>query len=82
MADVFPMSQATGVLLSDGWHVLATSSLSVVMDPSFTDPVSGQLVTPGEPWVQFADTVGQAYACPMRCLLAVKLPALVPGRAQ
>lgn len=84
MPEVFPMSQATSVLLSDGWHDLTAGSLGVVMDPSFTDPFTGTLVTPGEPWAAFTDATGNAYAFPMRCMLAVKIPAslIAPTAAQ
>lgn len=79
MADPVPLSAATSVLLSDGWHDLTAGSLGCVIDPSFIDPSTGQPVTPGDVWFQFADTTGQAYAAPMRSILAVKLAALTSG---
>lgn len=73
---VFPMAAATSVLLEDGWHDLTANTLSLVLDPSFTDP-AGTAITPGEPWLQFEDSTGQAFACPVRCLLGVKMSGLL-----
>lgn len=80
MSDPVSLSVATAVLLPDDqWHVLAAGSLGAVIDPSFTDPQTGQQVTPGDVWVQFVDDAGQAYACPIRSVAAVKLGAPVGG---
>jgi hypothetical protein len=71
------LSVATAVLLTDGWHTLTASSLGAVIDPSFLDPVTGQLITPGDTWMQFVDATGQAFACPMRAVLGIQLGAPV-----
>lgn len=74
MSEPVSLSVATAVLLPDGlWHDLTAGSLGAVIDPSFTDPQTGQQVTPGDVWVQFVDTAGQAYACPIRSVGGVKL---------
>lgn len=74
------LSQATDVLLIDGtWINLTVGTLGVVIDPLFNDPVNGDVVTPGDAWMQFVDALGQAYACPMRSVAAVKLTAPVTG---
>ena len=73
-----PLTDATAIQLADGtWYTLTANSLGVVIDPSFTDPTSGALVTPGDAWVQWVDSTGQAYAAPFRGVLAVKLGAPV-----
>lgn len=78
MADPVSLSIATAIQLDDGtWYTLAPSSLGAVIDPAFTDPTTGQLITPGDQWVQFVDDTGQAYAAPFRAVLAVKLGAPV-----
>lgn len=79
MAGPVSLSDATAVLLSDGWHDLTSGSLGAVIDPAFLDPGTGQLITPGDVWFQFADSAGQVYAAPMRSILAVKLAALTSG---
>jgi hypothetical protein len=72
------LSVATAIQLADGtWYALAPGSLGAVIDPSFTDPATGNLITPGDQWVQFTDAGGQAYAAPFRAVLAVKLGAPV-----
>jgi hypothetical protein len=81
VSDPVSLSVATAVLLSDGWHVLAPGSLGAVIDPAFTDPQTGALITPGDVWVQFTDSAAQTYACPMRAVLAVKLGAPVTSGA-
>jgi hypothetical protein len=73
MTEPISLSVATAVLLPDGWHVLQPGSLGAVIDPSFTDPTTGLLITPGDVWVQFIDDQGQAHACPMRSVGAVRL---------
>lgn len=78
MADPVSLSVAASVMLIDGaWIDLAPGTLSAVIDPTFTDPVTGQPITPGDVWFQWADTLGQAYAAPMRSIAAVKLAAPV-----
>lgn len=74
MADSVSLSVATAVMLTDGvWITLQPGTLSAVIDPSFTDPNTGQQIVPGEAWMQFIDGTGQAYAAPMRCVCGVKL---------
>ena len=75
------LSEATAIMLADGvWHDLA-GSLGMVMAPAFadplsTDPVTGgpRIISPGDTWVQFVDvTTGQAYAAPLRSVMAVRI---------
>src|SRR5439155_4698239 len=42
-----------------------------------TDPTTGDLIVPGDTWVQFTDGGGQAYAAPLRSVVAVKLLAAI-----
>lgn len=78
MPEPVSLSVATAIQLTDGtWYTLAPNSLGAVIDPSFTDPTTGALITPGDQWVQFEDDAGQAYAAPFRAVLAVKLGAPV-----
>ena len=78
MADPVSLSVATAVILVGGAEIpLAPDTLSAVIDPMFTDPQTGQAITPGDVWFQFVDGTGQAYAAPMRSIAAVKLAAPV-----
>ena len=78
MADPVSLSEATAIQLEGGiWYELQPQSLGVAIDPSFVDPVTGAVVTPGDPFVQFIDGAGQAYAAPFRAVTAVKLAAPV-----
>lgn len=79
MTSPIPLSAATAILLADGWHDLASGTLGAVIDPSFTDPVTGEVITPGDTWLQMTGTDGVTYACPMRAVAAVKLAAPVGG---
>jgi hypothetical protein len=74
------LSAATAVMLIDGaWVTLTPGTLDAVIDPAFTDPQTGQMITPGDVWFQFADTSVPPviYACPMRSIAAVQLAAPV-----
>lgn len=71
--EAVPLALANSVLLADGWHDIASSSLAAIIDPVFSDARTGQLITPGDVWVEFTDTAGQIFGCPMRSVLAVKL---------
>ena len=80
MSDPVSLSVATGIMLIDGaWITLTQGTLSAVIDPMFTDPQTGQVITPGDVWFQFQDNAAPpaAYACPMRSIAAVKLAAPV-----
>ena len=78
MADPISLSIATAIQLEDGtWYTLAPGTLGAVIDPAFADPTTGDLITPGDPFIQFVDNTGQAYAAPFRSMLAVKLGAPV-----
>jgi hypothetical protein len=70
-----PLSDATAILLLDGqWYDMGNGTvLSAVIEPCFIDPQSGQLIAPGEPWCQWVDSGGTAYAAPMRSIAAVRL---------
>lgn len=78
------LSAATGIMLPDlVWHPL-TGSLGAVITPAFTDPLhtgpdgGPAVIAPGDTWVQFVDAAtGQAYAAPLRSVVAVKLGAPV-----
>jgi hypothetical protein len=70
------LSAATAIQLADGtWYTLAPGTLGAVISPSFTDPQTGQLISPGDTWFTWVDDVGQSYACPMRSIAAIKLAA-------
>jgi hypothetical protein len=73
------LAAATAVLLPDStWHSIQPgTSLGAILDPQFTDPVTDETLTSGEPWVQFTDTAGQVYALPMRNVGATQLTAPV-----
>lgn len=78
MSLVFSLASATAIQINDGlgtWYTLAPNSLSFVLDPSFGDPTTGALTTPGDPWVQWSDGGGQAYAAPYRAVINLKFPA-------
>jgi hypothetical protein len=81
MADPVSLSIATAVLLTgtSTWITLTPGTLSAVIDPSFTDPVTGQAITPGDTWLQWLDNQvpPTVYACPMRSIAAVQLGAPV-----
>ena len=78
MSEPVSLSLATAIQLIDGtWYTLSPDSLGAVIDPSFTDPTTGNQITPGDQWVQFVDGTGQTYAAPFRAVLAVKLGAPV-----
>jgi hypothetical protein len=78
MSAPISLSIATAVQLADGtWYTLTANTLGAVIDPAFTDPTTGNLIVPGDQWVQFVDSLGQAYAAPFRAVLAVKLGAPV-----
>lgn len=78
MSPPVSLSVATAVQLADGtWYTLQPGSLGAVIDPSFTDPTTGQPIVPGDTWIQYVDQAGQAYAAPFRAVLAVKLGAPV-----
>jgi len=74
------LSAATAVMLIDGaWITLTQGTLSAVIEPTFTDPQTGQQIAPGDVWFQFEDDAAPpvVYACPMRSIAAVKLAAPV-----
>lgn len=80
---VFSFATATSIQIADGtWYTIQTGTLSLVMDPSFSD-ASGGLTTPGDQWVQWTDVGGQSYAAPYRAVVNLKVPvtvtALGPG---
>ena len=80
MAGPVSLSAATAIQLVGGtWYTLTPNTLGAVINPAFTDPTSGQLITPGDVWVQWQDNAvpPQAYAAPMRSVAAVKLGAPV-----
>ena len=82
MADPISLSVATAVQLNDGtWYQLTAETFGAVIDPAFIDPVTGDLIVPGDTWVQFVDVSAQVYAAPLRSVLAVKLGAPVGGHA-
>lgn len=75
---VFSFATATGIQIADGtWYTLAPNSLTVVMDPAFTDPVTGLSSPPSGQWVQWTDGGGQAYAAPFRAVINLKFPGTV-----
>ena len=78
MSIVFSLANATAIQIADGtgsFYNLFPNSLTFVLDPSFSDPVTGALTTPGDPWIQWSDGSGQAYAAPYRAVVALKFPA-------
>jgi len=67
----FQMSEVTGILLADGWHDVAPGTMMAVIDPAFQDATGG-MITPGGPWVTFADPGGVVYAFPVSPYIAVR----------
>ncbi len=82
MADPISLSNATAVQLINGtWYTLTPETFGAVIDPAFVDPTTGDLIVPGDTWIQFIDVSAQVYAAPLRSVLAVKLGAPVGGHA-
>ena len=78
MADPISLSIATAVQLIDGtWYTLTAGTFGAIIDPAFTDPTTGALIVPGDTWIQMTDNTGQAYAAPLRSVVAVKLLAAI-----
>jgi hypothetical protein len=71
------LSDATGILLAGRptWITLAPGTLTAVLEPTFTDSLTGAQIAPGELWFQFTDTAGQAYAAPRWGIAAIQLAA-------
>jgi hypothetical protein len=69
------LADAQAVMLIDGaWVPIVPGSLFPVVNPSFTDPNTGQQVSPGDFWFQCQGTADPSvvYAFPIRSIAAVQ----------